>query len=86
MAQRSWCGSSPEWSISGFVSTTEACLRAHVRSSGLASPSYAAAVTPGKSRAVRARSWSWASALVGKRMRAVPGRIGAAAASAIGTW
>ena len=43
-------------------------------------------MSPGVASAVSERSWSWASALVGKSSSAVPGRTGAAAASAMGIW
>ncbi|MEZ5137239.1 MAG: hypothetical protein R2711_00170 [Acidimicrobiales bacterium] len=39
VAQRSWWGRIPQWSISGLVSTTLALRRTHVRISGSVSPS-----------------------------------------------
>jgi hypothetical protein len=86
VAQRAWCGRSAQCSISGFVSTTFAERRTQVRSSGLQSPSYAPATTPGRPSSARALSWSCASALVGNSRSDVPGRVVSAAASAIGTW
>ena len=37
-------------------------------------------------KAFSARAWSWASAFVGRMQRAVLGRTGARAASAMGAW
>ena len=52
--------------MSGLVSTTLAFLRAHARSSVVVSPSNVTALRPGTSHERIERSWSWASALVGK--------------------
>ena len=72
-------------SMSGLVSTTLAWRRAHARCSVGVSPSYVTGTRPGISMPARARSWSWARALVGKTRRAVPGGW-AETASAIGSW
>jgi hypothetical protein len=71
--------------MSGFVNTTFAFLRAHDRSSVLVSPSKVTARRPGMSHDRNARSWSWASALVGKMSKAVS-RRSSTTDSTIGTW
>ena len=81
-----WCdGRIPTCSMSGLVSTTLAFLRAHARSSESVSPSKVTARRPGTSHERNARSWSWASALVGKIKSAVS-RRSAITDSTIGTW
>ena len=60
--------------MSGFVSTTLAFFRAQARSSVSVSPSKVTARMPGTSHERSARSWSCASALVGKMSNAVSRR------------
>eukprot|EP00958_Prasinococcus_capsulatus_P008553 scaffold842_cov357-Prasinococcus_capsulatus_cf.AAC.1 len=62
-----WCGKIEQCSMSGLLISNRACLRSRVRSAWLVSPSYTPTSAPSvnASRALSARSWSCASALVG---------------------
>ena len=66
-AQRACPGSSEWCSMSGLVRTYSALSRAQSRCSRGLSPSCVQAASPGTSSEDTARSWSWASALVGER-------------------
>ena len=72
-------------SISGFVSTTLACVRIQARSSVGVSPSYVAATRSGTSHWRNERSWSCASALVGNT-NSVVSRLPSTTESTIGSW
>ena len=71
--------------MSGLVITRFALRRAHARSGPGVSPSYTAALIAGKANPRIARSWSFASALVGKRNSAVA-RGSAVRRSIVASW